>query len=463
VDEAAGAVSGIVPLAGETQALAGKMNDQAKALGERCSTLAIQGIELAGGTAARNPVTKEEWLGRQAPAGYTSAELAADTAFGTLQSLATMPFSMGMGLIGMATDGSLGDSFRKAVDASFDAIPGDTDQFESKTLRQGLVSLALGSGMPVLKSTFALIEAAGRLALTDSRALHSVLSNGLRQARLLADQERTETVLGVPVSRLLRDSAREVIDNPPGIFLAALEEGLAGEKPGPGAILSAMREDRRALTTFFTVYPRILGLLGSDLLLLLAGGLADMSGTKAYIENGNGDGRQPATFALLDSLVGTAIIEDDETPLFSRAMVYLAQDLSYGAHRDVRGRDAALDRAESLFGEKVRERLEADVSLDSDVLAVKDVRDRDNRLRVYIGDHSDVNALSRQIDLCCERLALLEGGEALDSLMSAGLNKRIEILRAFTSLAASDVAMRGVDERLDTQARSDFYDWCSKQ
>jgi len=59
-DEAAGAVSGIVPLAGETQALAEKMNDQAKALGERCSTLAVQGIELAGGTAARNPVTKEE-------------------------------------------------------------------------------------------------------------------------------------------------------------------------------------------------------------------------------------------------------------------------------------------------------------------------------------------------------------------------------------------------------------------
>lgn len=466
-DEAAGAVSGIVPLAGETQALAEKMNDQAKALGERCSTLAIQGIELAGGTAARNPVTKEEWLGRQAPAGYTSAELAADTAFGTLQSLATMPLSMGMGLIGIATDGSLGDSFRKAVDASFDAIPGDTDQFESKALRQGLVSLALGSGMPVLKSTFALIEAAGRLALTDSRALHSVLSNGLRQARLLADQERAETVPGVPVSGLLRDSAREVIDNPPGIFLAALEEGPAGEKPRPGAILSAMREDRRALTTFFTVYPRILGLLGSDLSLLLAGGLADMSGTKAYIENG--DGRQPATFILLDSLVGTAIIEDDETPLFSRATVYLAQDLSYGADRDVRGRDAALDRAESLFGEKVRERLVADVSLDSDVLAVKDVRDRDKRLRVFIGDHSDVNALSRQIDLCCERLALLEGGEALDSLMSAGLkmsaglNKRIEILRAFTSLAASDVAMRGVDKRLDMQARSDFYAWCSRQ
>lgn len=465
-DKLAGTVSGFVPLAGETKSLAGKVSDQAKALGERCSTLAIHGIELAGGKKAKDPITKEEWLGKQAPQGYTSAELAADTTFGTLSSLAMMPFSVGMEMLQLATDGLLGNTFRKAVNASLGAMPGGSDQIESRALREGLVTVALDSGMPVAQSTMALIEAAARLALSDSRAMHRVLSTGLKQARLLADKDRKEVVPGVPSSAWLRKSARKVADNPPEAFMAALEKGPEGESAGSSAILKAMLKDGRALLTFFTLYPVILGLLGSDLSLLLVGGLADLRGAESYIDDDEGS-PQPAAFNLLDSLVGRAVTEDDETPLFSRATVYLAQDLSFGACGDLRGREAALDRMERLFGAEVRERLTRDVSLNSDFMDEGEEGEehpgRDARLRAYVRDTTDRNALSRQIDLCGDRLALLESSVVPDSLLKGQVSKRIGMLRAFTSLAAGDLAMRGAGGSVDREARAKFCDWASQQ
>ncbi len=461
VDKAADTVTGIMPLADETKALAGKMGSQVKALAECCSMLAIRGIELAGGKAAQDPFTKQEWLAKKAPQGYTSAELAADTAFGTLPRLAAMPISLGMEMIQMATGGSIGDALRRTVDASNDAAPGGSEKIKSTTLREGLVSVGIGSGLPVVQSTIALIEAAARLAFTDSRAMHRVLSSGLQQARLLADQERKEVVSGVPVSALLRKSAAKVAGDPPEAFLAALERGPAGEQPGPGTVLEAMLKDSRALLTFFTFYPQILGLLGSDLSLLLADGLADVRGAEASVEDE--EEGLPAAFNLLDTLVGTAVTAEGETPLFARATVYLAQDLSYGVYRDLHGREAALDRAERLFGEGVRERLAADVSLDTDILAEKSHRDRGTRLRAYIRGTSDANALSRQTDLCYERLALLETSQVRDTPLLGRLSRRVEILRTFTSLAAGNLALRGAKESVDTQARREFYAWASQQ
>ena len=49
--------SAALPLKGGAKTVANLASDRAKELGERCSTLAIQGIELAGGKKAQNQVT----------------------------------------------------------------------------------------------------------------------------------------------------------------------------------------------------------------------------------------------------------------------------------------------------------------------------------------------------------------------------------------------------------------------
>jgi hypothetical protein len=55
-----------VPLHGDAENLAEKMNAHAREIGIQCSTLAVQGIELAGGKQPQNPITKEIWLNKRA-------------------------------------------------------------------------------------------------------------------------------------------------------------------------------------------------------------------------------------------------------------------------------------------------------------------------------------------------------------------------------------------------------------
>ncbi len=459
VEKAADTVTGIIPLADETKALAEKAGEQAKALGERCSALAVHGVELAAGVKPRNPITSQVWLGKQAPQGYTAGELAADTTFGTLQDLAVMPFALGMEVFRMA-DGAIGGTAETAVDSTVGAIPGGSDKIDEKTHRTGLIAVTMGSGMSIARAAIALAEAAARLTLADYRSLHEALKSGVEQARLLADQEPAEAVSGVPVNEWLRDAAKMVADNPPENFMAALEKGADGRAPSPGAIIGGMIKDSRALVTFFTVYPSVLGLLNTDLSVLLTDGLAGLRGTEAFIRKEEG---QSSAMTLLDVRVGGAVSDDDETPLFCRAIVYLAQDLSYCANRDLRGRNAALRRAGELFGEKARERLALDISLDADIVEIANRRARDKRIRSYIRSVSCANDLSEQIDLCGRRLALLESTHRGDPAMMTGfLRRRVEVLRTFTSLAATDLATRCARADVDTEALNAFCAWAGE-
>ena len=461
-EKAVDVVSDFIPMAEETKAIASKLGDKAKALGQRCSTLAGHGIELAGGKKALNPFTKHRWLAKEAPLGYTSGELAADTTFGTLQSLAMMPLSVGIDLVRSSTGGEMGASLHKVVDSSFGigAPPEEAGTIDSKNLREGLVALAMGSGVPVMQSTLSLIEAVARLALSDRRALRRALSEGVQQARLLANKSLVEGRPDMPISLKLRQRAKVVAENEPKAFIAALENDADGKAPKLSAIMSAMVKDSRKVVTFFTVYPQVLGLLSSDLSVLLANSLAEMSGGKSKIDKEALE--TSSAFTLLETVVGGAVMENESMPLFPRATVSLAQDLSYTACRDLLGNEAALDRAEHLFGKEVAERLANDVSLNIAIMTLEDRRSREKALRAAIKE-TDAEALSRQIDLCAQRLAELESTEAHDALMMTGLlNGRVEVLQAFNSLATSDLGLRGVKELGDSQKLGAFLDWASK-
>jgi len=445
-----------LPLRGEAGALAGKMSNQAKELGERCSNLAVQGIDIAGGRRPRNPITKEEWLNKRATPGYTPGELAADTVFGTLQDLTRMPITAGMNTLSASSRSGGTDRVLKAVDTTIDNVPGGSKLVDRMDLRRGLAALALESGIPFAQTGGALTSAAARLAFSDTRALRAELSKGLARARLLA--ENSQPAIG---SRL-RDSAKKLVHHPPTTFMTALERGPNGSAPSPFAILRAMIRDWRALSIFSTMYPQMMGLVGTDLMTVLVGRPRGKQMSKA--DNGSDCDGTPTTFTVIDSLVGSAITENDETPLFSRATVHLAQDLSFLVHRDQNGREAALERSERLFGNLVRERIASDISLNADLMVTDDLQHA-TAIRNYIGHIRDGNALSRQIDHCANRLVLLEGMEVSARLtMANSLTDRIGALRLFISLASCDLALRGCPPSgADSQARNDFLAWASEQ
>jgi hypothetical protein len=223
-----------------------------------------------------------------------------------------------------------------------------------------------------------------------------------------------------------------------------------------------MIKDWKALSVFCTMYPQMMGFLESDLIMALVGGATGMRTSKAAAQAGHRG--IAATFAVLDSLVGSAITEGDETPLFSRATVFLAQDLSYLTQRATHGREAALEKAKLLFGERVRERIATDISLNADLMA-ESGRERSAKLRAHIRGIADGLALTRQIDLCAERLALLERTEASSRLtMTHSLTERIDALRLFTSLASCDLALRTVPPaQAEPAAKQAFLAWAAGQ
>lgn len=445
--------SAALPLKGGAKTVANLASDRAKELGERCSTLAIQGIELAGGKKAQNPITKGEWLNRQAQPGYNASELTADSTLGTFQELAMASLSIGANAVRTASEKLGADGIVNSLDTSLDKLPGSEYHADILGRRQELVTVAVEAGMPLAQSAATFATAAARLAFADSRALHEEMTKGLARAEFLA---RDETPDSHQISPGLKKSAKKMANNPPLKFIAALEKDPNGKVPKPAAILSAMAKDSRALVTFFAMYPRIFSMLSSDLMVLAGAPTVKKPGQEA-------DDGTSATITLLETLIASGLNENGDNPLFSRATVLQAQDLAYEAHRDREGSKSALDRIQRLFGDKARERISNDVSL------IPEIADREEEgqasvIREYIQGISDCKLLSNQIDHCSERLADLEHRSSSGKiLMRSPQTKRINALRLFTSLAASDLALRNSQQTSPEDARSAFCDWSSTQ
>ncbi|MFT5470466.1 MAG: hypothetical protein ACI8UO_005594 [Verrucomicrobiales bacterium] len=454
-----------LPLRGDAKTLVGKVGDKAKSMGERCSGLAIQGIELAGGKKAQNPITKQEWLAKQALPGYTAGELTADSTLGTLETFVVEAFALGMDALSLTTETIATETVLKAVDASLDKVPGRTANADSSALKGGLYTVAWESGVPLAATSATLAVAAGRLAFADARALHTELSRGVERAKLLAAANTEEGAPGMRVNAKVYEGAKKLAEHPPQNLIDALERSASGEAPKPLAILTAMIKDGRALVQFFSLYPQILSMLGADLMQLVGTppALQDMMGKKDKKSKGKKSKGTEPDFDLLDSLVGSAVTEDGETPLFPRAIVNLAQDVSYRAAFEKEGRSAALKHVAENFGAEAAERIANDISLDPEIIDAE-ASDRPGKIRAYIDSVSDDNALATQIELCSQRLAQLESSETVAVVMLATrLTDRIKALRSFTSLANGDLGIRGIENDDPTPSRDAFLGWASSQ
>ena len=445
--------SASLPLKGSARTVADQVANKAKELGERCSSLALQGIELAGGNKAHNPITKEDWINKQAQPGYSTGELAADSTIGTFQEVFMASLSIGANAMQAANEKLGTDAIVNSFDTSLDKLPGSEYHADILGRRQELVNVAVEAGIPLAQSAAIFATAAARLAFADSRSLHEEITKGLTRAKFLARAETPDTH---PIPPSLKKCARKMADNPPLKFIAALERDSNGKAPKPAAILSAMAKDSKALAIFFAMYPRIFGMLGSDLMILAGAPTVMKSGQEA-------DDGTSATITLLETLIASGLNENGDTPLFSRATVLQAQDLAYEAHRDREGTKSALDRIERLFGEKARERISNDVSLIPEI-ADKEGDDLASAIREYIQGISDDKVLSGQIDLCSERLADLELNSNSEMiLMRNPQTNRINALRLFTSLAASDLALRNSEQSSPEDTRAAFINWSSNQ
>jgi hypothetical protein len=190
---------------------------------------------------------------------------------------------------------------------------------------------------------------------------------------------------------------------------------------------------------------------------------------------------RPELVALCEEVLGRP--GEGLAPFFHpEPTVRLAQDVAFGYSRDALGREPALDRIERLFGRQARERIEADVSLEPDLLDAPGGDDRREKrakdrgtdrgetrwrlLRRRIDELAAAGELPRTRDLCATQLDSLQRFTQLRWVyVPDQVRRRVELLRDFLSLANQDLALRSAEtaaataERLATLAR--FEAWVS--
>ncbi|HSL84836.1 MAG TPA: hypothetical protein VLF66_18825, partial [Thermoanaerobaculia bacterium] len=443
---------------------AGRLDDRATAAGAESSRLAARSAELAGGAAAapRNPLTQEPWLAQGAPPGYSWPQLAADTALGPLWRGAALPAAAAADALcfaaGTAPARWTGRITLRGANALLDLWPGggrDGGAGRSQTaeLRESFVALVSGSGLRVPEALATFTEANARLAFGDLRAVRRTLPEALAELASVAasGSERGGWVTG-SVPGLLRRVARSVSQRAPVGVAAALERWHGLSDSGP--VLGALLDDATELAVFAAGYPGFVALAALDDGTLLAMGLTDAGRVGRWVREDGVEGRRsgdggaagaagqaskPELVALCESVLGRP--EEGVAPGFHpEPTVDLAQDVAFGYSRDALGRERALARVERLFGTRVRERIEADVSLDPELL---DTRDRRRVLRYRIESLATGGELARARELCAARLGSLERFSRLRWVyVPRQVRRRSELLRDFVSLANQDLALR---------------------
>ncbi|MCP3963339.1 MAG: hypothetical protein GY719_36335 [bacterium] len=441
------ALEGFVPGAGLARSLAERVDRQAAAAAEEASQLATRAVAMTGGEMPRSPLNKEEWMAKGAPRGYSWGEISADTAIGPFGRLATMPLTVGIdAVMTMATT----DAGRMMIDSTFKSagmllgmLPGASspDQLDAGELRESLMAVTGSSGDSAARNVIGLAEAAARLALGDTRKLRESLTEAIESMRLLADhQDLADLMPAVPISGMLRQRARNVVDHAPKKLLAALERGPGGEAPSAGAVLSAMLDDADNLRVFVTDYPLALGLMAANLSMVMTAGMADVGEIEAYVRDEE-NATRPWSVTQIEAFFGSA----PHSPVFETP-VRAAQDAAFVYSSETLDREKALARAQDLFGKKARERLENDVSLDLDILHAKDEDECNDKLRAHIAAAGE-GTLARQLDSCAEQLASLEAFTgSLFEYQPKNIAERKRTLRTFLSLANQHMALRGTED-----------------
>ncbi len=461
----ASAFEGFVPGAGLARSLAQRVDKEATAAGEEASKIANYAVELANREVPRNPLTQEKWLGKSIPFGYGWSELAADTAIGSIGRLAALPLAVGRDTTMMVASSTAG---RELIEASLKGLgillsplPGSqSTELDTSSLREVLMALTSSSGDPAARNLTTLTEAAARFIFGDTRRLHEGIVEAIDQMRWLAEHaELSELMSSIPVTATLQKRARRIVDHAPSRFLKALEPSSAGESPQPGAVLSAILTDVNPLRILVTEYPIILALMGTHVNLLMTAGMLDVGKIEAYVKTENTAlASRPWSATHLEATLGQA-----PEALFE-ATIQVARDTVFTYTADVLGRRKALARMEDLYGEGVRNRLEADISLDHELRRLTRAR-QDAKLRRKISDIERTEALTRQRDICQDQLDSLRAfTRSLSGYQPKEIAQRTSLLSIFVSLIDQNLALRGSDgghheERMEALSR--FEAWSS--
>jgi hypothetical protein len=469
-----------------------RLDERATGVGAESSRLAAWSAELVGGEAAapRNPLTREPWLAQGAPPGYSWPELAADTALGPLWRSAVLPAAAGADALCL-TAGTRPARWtwrlaRRGANALLDLWPGGgraegAGRSRNAELRDAFAALVSGSGLRVPEAVATFTEANARLAFGDLRQVRHALPKALDELASVAGSggDRGGRVTGW-MTGAFRRYARFVSDRAPAGFAAALERshGVADTAPVLGALLG----DATELAVFATGYPGFVALAVLDDGMLLTVGLTDVGRVAPWVREDGVEGRRsgdagaagparrtsrPDLVSLCEEVLGRP--GEGVAPSFHpEPTVRLAQDVAFGYSRDALGREPALERIERLFGGQARERIEADVSLEPDLLAAWEGDDRWRALRKRIDAIADPRALDRARELCTSQLGSLERFTRLHWVfVPRQIRRRIDLLAAFVSLSNQNLAVRSegggqaADDRLAALAR--FEEWAEAQ
>ncbi|MCP4654649.1 MAG: hypothetical protein GY856_04425 [bacterium] len=477
----AAAFEGLVPGAGTLREVAERIDGRSTAAAEEASRLAAYGVELfrGGDAVPANPVTGEPWLAMSVPREMGWGTLAAETALGPFGRIAALPLTLGIDSLRAVAASRAGEATRdaavKAVDATLNVLPGagGSTKLDTAELRELLAALASSSGEAAARDAAGFVAAAAHLAAGDTRRLGRAIEEGIEKMRLLADQAEMDEILpALPVAKLVRERAREIVDHPPKKLLAALaQDGLLDRF---GAIFSALVDEFDAIRTFSVNYPLVLTLLGTNGGVLLAAGLFDVDDIEEFVRSDGAGAKaddEPWSAADLETFVAQAASADGDDPdavagFFTEPTVRLAQDVVFTYSSEVLGRDEALARIEQLFGDDARERIEVDPSLDGEIMKAERGEARDRKIRERIAAIDGVDELRDQRDRCVAQRTSLEGfAGAPWTYRPQVIEERIEAVATFLSLVGQQLALRDQPEAGEIarhEARRRFDAWAEE-
>ncbi len=171
---------------------------------------------------------------------------------------------------------------RTAEQASAQAAQAERRTAQAVAFARDFVAVAKEAGTATLGQTFALAEAAVRLAAGDPEPLRLSIDEGLAQMRLLAAAgELGDLLPASPLDEPLQRRARLVVERSPRRFLDALEGN--GHRPRPTAVLQAAFLDADELRVFLVVYPQTLSLIAAKVGRLLMAGELELRQVEAFL------------------------------------------------------------------------------------------------------------------------------------------------------------------------------------
>jgi hypothetical protein len=358
---------------------------------------------------------------RESPAGSETGmvrKLAADMVLGPATGLIALPLTVASEFAGAAAATEPGQAAAKAassvINAALDsvAVSGSPSILDSGQIRDAWLAMTTGPGKTALGNLVHFCTAAARLSIGDTRSMAKVLDDAAVSFNYGLQYGRQDLLYPrVPVGEFLADLSGAIVRYLPATVISALRTGDLWKT------VNASLEDGENVFLSAVSYPAGMFLVAANVGRFLVMGLRDcndidryvhreMDVVRAYPELGTEQGimhllavpreaaartkaiqalvelekKRPFSCTEFEFYVGNArSLEDPESVaagllnhstlpagVFSQDVIDLAQDTAFYYSSKLLGRDAALIRMLRLYGPRVRDRLAADPTLETD-------------------------------------------------------------------------------------------------